>query len=118
LLANGVSLKEIQAWLGHSDFAITANIYAHLEFDSKLKAAGKMTWIYSTSLASEKVTIPTDEKTSQDDSSIQALPDFINSLVVRGISSETIQAWLKQAEFTSGRSLEDSFSEFQSLITV
>ena len=52
LLANGVSLKEIQEWLGHSDFAITANIYAHLEFDSKLKSAGKMAWIQDTSLAS------------------------------------------------------------------
>ena len=51
LLANGVSLKEIQEWLGHSDFAITANIYAHLEFDSKIKSAGKMTWIHETSLA-------------------------------------------------------------------
>ena len=53
LLANGVSLKNIQEWLGHSDFAITANIYAHLEFDSKLKSAEKMSWIDDTSLASE-----------------------------------------------------------------
>jgi len=48
-----VSLKNIQEWLGHSDFAITANIYAHLEFDSKLKSAEKMSWIDDTSLASE-----------------------------------------------------------------
>ena len=51
LLANGVSLKQIQEWLGHSDFAITANIYAHLEFDSKLASANAMTWIEDTSLA-------------------------------------------------------------------
>ena len=51
LLANGVSLKQIQEWLGHSDFAITANIYAHLEFDSKLVSAQSMTWINDTSLA-------------------------------------------------------------------
>ena len=36
--------------LGHSDFAITANTYAHLEFDSKLAAANAMTWIDKTSL--------------------------------------------------------------------
>lgn len=30
LLANGVPLKQIQDWLGHSDFSTTANIYAHL----------------------------------------------------------------------------------------
>jgi integrase len=50
LLANGVSLKQIQEWLGHSDFAITANIYAHLEFDSKLASANAMIWIEDTSL--------------------------------------------------------------------
>jgi integrase len=39
LLANSVSMKQIQEWLGHSDFATTANIYAHLSFDSKLSSA-------------------------------------------------------------------------------
>ena len=53
LLANGVPLKQIQEWLGHSDFAITANTYAHLEFQSKLQSAGAMTWIENTSLAQE-----------------------------------------------------------------
>ncbi|MDR2356841.1 MAG: site-specific integrase [Oscillospiraceae bacterium] len=51
LLASGVPLKQIQEWLGHSDFAITANTYAHLEFDSKLKSADAMTWIDRTALA-------------------------------------------------------------------
>lgn len=35
LLNNGVQLKDIQMWLGHSDFATTANIYAHLDASSK-----------------------------------------------------------------------------------
>lgn len=51
LLACGVPLKQIQEWLGHSDFAITANTYAHLEFNSKLASANAMTWIDKTSLA-------------------------------------------------------------------
>ena len=50
LLANGVSLKQIQDWLGHSDFAITANIYAHLDFSAKKETASAMTWIGDTSL--------------------------------------------------------------------
>ncbi len=50
LLANGISLKQIQEWLGHSDFAITANTYAHLEFNSKIAAAQSMTWLGKTSL--------------------------------------------------------------------
>ena len=51
LLANGVSLKQIQEWLGHSDFAVTANTYAHLDFQSKIASASAMTWIDNTSLA-------------------------------------------------------------------
>ncbi|UWG97327.1 site-specific integrase [Dehalobacter sp. DCM] len=51
LLACGVPLKQIQEWLGHSDFAITANTYAHLEFNSKLASANAMTWIDKTSLS-------------------------------------------------------------------
>ena len=35
LLANGFSLKEIQEWLGHSDIATTANIYAHVLYKAK-----------------------------------------------------------------------------------
>ena len=34
LLANGVPMKQIQEWLGHSDFSTTANIYAHLDYSS------------------------------------------------------------------------------------
>ena len=39
LLANGVPMKQIQEWLGHSDFSTTANIYAHLDYASKLSSA-------------------------------------------------------------------------------
>ena len=39
LLANGVSLKHIQEWLDHSDFSTTANIYAHLDYQSKITSA-------------------------------------------------------------------------------
>ena len=39
LLANGVPMKQIQEWLGHSDFSTTANIYAHLDYTSKLSSA-------------------------------------------------------------------------------
>ena len=42
LLANGVPLKYIQEWLGHSDFTTTANIYAHLDYKSKITSAQAM----------------------------------------------------------------------------
>ncbi|MBQ4518540.1 MAG: tyrosine-type recombinase/integrase [Clostridia bacterium] len=35
---NGVTLKDIQVWLGHSDFSTTANIYSHLDANSKISS--------------------------------------------------------------------------------
>lgn len=45
LLKNGVPMKDIQAWLGHSDYSTTANIYAHLDTTSTDTSAKKMTGI-------------------------------------------------------------------------
>lgn len=42
LLSNGVSMKEVQEWLGHSDYSTTANIYSHLEYSSKVSSANIM----------------------------------------------------------------------------
>ena len=42
LLANNVPMKKIQEWHGHSDFSTTANIYAHLDFQSKISSAEAM----------------------------------------------------------------------------
>jgi len=43
LLKNGVSMKEIQTWLGHSDYGTTANLYAHLDVEtSKIHSAQRL----------------------------------------------------------------------------
>lgn len=47
LLKNGVSMKDIQEWLGHSDYSTTANTYAHLDTQSKNNSATKMTGVFS-----------------------------------------------------------------------
>lgn len=39
LLANAVPLKQIQEWLGHSDFSTTANIHSHIDSESKKASA-------------------------------------------------------------------------------
>ena len=39
MLANGVSMKAIQDWLGHSTFNVTANFYSHLDYKSRISSA-------------------------------------------------------------------------------
>ncbi len=39
LLANGVPMKAIQDWLGHSTFNVTANFYSHLDYQSRISSA-------------------------------------------------------------------------------
>ncbi len=68
LLANGISLKEIQEWLGHSDFGTTANIYGHLEYGAKLKSADKI---------AERLTLGTKKETDEQltDEELDSLKD-------------------------------------------
>lgn len=47
LLKNGANMKEIQAWLGHSNYNTTANIYAHLDINSMNKSADAISNILS-----------------------------------------------------------------------
>lgn len=46
LLASGVPMKEIQEWLGHSNFSTTADVYSHLDFSAKMKAASTIATAY------------------------------------------------------------------------
>ncbi len=42
-------MKEIQEWLGHSNFSTTANIYAHLDTSAKNTSAARMNESFSIS---------------------------------------------------------------------
>ena len=42
LIKSGVSDKQVQEWLGHSDISTTMNIYAHLDDQAKLASADTM----------------------------------------------------------------------------
>ena len=46
LLANGISMKQIQIWLGHSTFATTADIYSHLDFSAQIESGEVMDGMY------------------------------------------------------------------------
>ena len=60
LIANGVSMKQIQEWLGHSTFTTTANLYTHLEYDSKLSSADAL----NSGTAFGRIGIEASEETS------------------------------------------------------
>ena len=42
LLSNGIPMKQIQEWLGRSNYNTTANIYAHLDYSSKMNTANAL----------------------------------------------------------------------------
>lgn len=48
LLKNGANMKEIQAWLGHSNYNTTANLYAHLDTSSINNTGKVITSVFST----------------------------------------------------------------------
>lgn len=48
LLKNGANMKEIQAWLGHSNYNTTANLYAHLDSSSVNNTGKVMANVFST----------------------------------------------------------------------
>ena len=39
MLANGTPMKNIQEWLGHSNFNTTADVYSHVDFSAKIESA-------------------------------------------------------------------------------
>ena len=47
LLSNGISMKQIQIWLGHSTFSTTADIYAHLDYSAQETSANAMNVMFN-----------------------------------------------------------------------
>ncbi len=53
LLKKGVSMKEIQIWLGHNQLSTTADIYSHVDFQLKKETAKKMNNIFKKSFVTK-----------------------------------------------------------------
>ena len=54
LIKNKIPMKDVQVWMGHSSFATTANIYAHIDTDSKQEAADMISACISLSGSPDK----------------------------------------------------------------
>ena len=78
MLAAGVPMKEIQDWLGHADFGTTANVYSHLDFSAKVKAANTITAAYGGVKSPEK---------RKDDTSIDTLTKALKEMKELGFDS-------------------------------
>ena len=58
LLKQGLSMKEVQIWLGHADMSTTANIYSHVDMEMKQNAALKINNLFDISKPKKKVSKP------------------------------------------------------------
>lgn len=54
LLSQGIAMKQIQDWLGHSTFTTTADIYSHLDFNSKQESAEAISAAFAPSAVPEE----------------------------------------------------------------
>lgn len=43
LVENGANMKSVQEWAGHSSYSTTANVYAHIQSQNKIKLSEKLT---------------------------------------------------------------------------
>ena len=61
MLANGVQMKQIQEWSGHSNFSTTADVYSHLDFSSKVQSANVISKALNVESEQKKVvSVPQD----------------------------------------------------------
>lgn len=48
-------MKNIQEWLGHSSYNLTADTYSHLDFDSKKESASVISKLLSDNKSNEEL---------------------------------------------------------------
>ena len=70
LVASKVPIKNIQEWLGHSNFNTTADVYSHLDYSSKYESANALSKALSFNRTEEK---QSEEKIDDDIEKLEKL---------------------------------------------
>ena len=73
LVASKVPMKNVQEWLGHSNFNTTADVYSHLDYSSKYESANAI----ASALSSSE---PREEKTNIEQMSDEDLDEQLEKL--------------------------------------
>ena len=94
MLSNGVPMKQIQEWLGHTDFSTTANIYSHLDYKTKQNSAITISNVFNFNSKSEERQINKIDKTKELEEKIAKLEEQLKSQQ----EDEEYQEWLKEKE--------------------
>ena len=66
LVASKVPMKNIQEWLGHSNFNTTADIYSHLDYSSKYESANAINQALTQTKKEKQVDDKNKQKTRQE----------------------------------------------------
>lgn len=103
LLEQGVAMKEIQEWLGHSSYTTTANIYSHLDSKAKTKVAN----VISKAFGMEELKI---EESGRDEKITGTKPRYISKVKHRD-NSTTVELDYKQTPENVGEILEENQTE-------
>lgn len=105
MLANGVQMKEIQEWLGHSNFSTTADVYSHLDFSAKVRAAQTISYVYDNNPKLDEDTKP--QATTQDSMDV-----FLKSIEeMRELGFDKIEDYIEYKEKEVSKESRDKFPQ-------
>ena len=66
LVASKVPMKNIQEWLGHSNFNTTADVYSHLDYSSKYESTNTINQALTQTKKEKQVDDKNKQKTRQE----------------------------------------------------
>ncbi|MBC5648121.1 tyrosine-type recombinase/integrase [Christensenella tenuis] len=88
LLRAGFNMRQLQEWLGHSDFGITAKIYAHVDYEDKATMADSLEHQINGGVLGE----------NSEGRKKEALRQCALDLLKQGETLETVKEWLHLEE--------------------